>query len=263
MSKLFYAECLKLYKSKSFVFCCLGAIIMSIMVVMMMKAMEEMNAMNMLPDTMNSLTEELLQDNNGLTTLKEIFTSNTIQILTAIFASIFVCIEYTNGAIKNIASKGFSRIRIYFMKYGIVLFATEVLSILVVVVTSILIGVIWGFDSISQNISSYMQFIGINLLIQLAITGVYIMIATISRNIGIGIAINICLMGFVSLILQGIDLITNHKINISEYWVMQMVSDVASLELEQSVIIKCLIMIVIYLILTFAIGAFYFEKKDI
>ena len=118
MYHLFKAEIVKLLKSKSFLICCIVIVGLSCVLVgsyAMMKEMYSSEAMTQVMEQVGSegqsgMQEEMqkelgmISDMTGQNLVELAFTGNTIHIMLAVLVGIFVCSEFSGGAMKNIAS---------------------------------------------------------------------------------------------------------------------------------------------------------------
>lgn len=280
MINLLRAENSKLWRSKSFFICCLCAMGLSLMIAFSMKAMEQLYSPEMLQEldkleettSGNGIKFSISSDESGITMksarteemLKQTFSGSIIQVPMAIFIAIFVACEYSCGAMKNIAAKGYSRIKIYMSKNIIVILGSEIIAILTVITLVGISGILWGFDGLTVSMwKDIGQFLAINLLLNASVASLFVMVTSLVRNIGGGIAINICVLSFFPLILGGIELIAKNKISISKYWIMDIITQASSFDIASNVIIKMIIAAVIYFIATCGIGMFFFQKRDI
>ena len=123
------------------------------------------------------------------------FAGNGIQLFLAILVSIFVCIEFSCGAIKNIASRGFSRTKIYTGKYLVCIIGGTLLAIITLLCFFLGGTVLWGVGELGVDFTSnLLTFLGVQFLLNAALTGLMVLVSMIVRNTGATIAINICII---------------------------------------------------------------------
>lgn len=273
MLNLTRAEFYKLSKSRTFYVCCLLGIAMSLIMAATLGLMQEM---------MKALTPEVLEKMGGMgfnmgvgnsidsinvelsgaSLLSQTFTGNSIQVLMAIFISVFVATEFSCGAMKNIAAKGFSRTKIYLSKLTAVSLGSIALM-LISCVASVLCGTIfWGFGD-GIELKGLLIFLGMQLLMQIALAALFTMVAMIFRSHAASIAINLGLIMFVPLLFQLIALILQKESGLADLWLVQNIINLSTFSPLQSDIIKGLIASGVYLVLSTVIGCLAFRKQDI
>lgn len=211
-----------------------------------------------------------------------------LYLLISIFIILFFCSEFSNGTMKNIASKGYSRVSIYLSK----LFAGVVTTVIYFTVTTCIILGIASYkagDKIPHFYdlpSSFFTNFGFAFLATLACMAIALFLASLIRGGGGAIGAFFGLYFFEGLILPSIDdylgtLIENKAFSLMQYspqGVMQeityqYVSSVvnipgatkllASADITSSVIIRWCSFIAVCLIGLTALGIYLFKKRDI
>lgn len=279
MYHILKAEIGKLFRSRTFLICSMIAIVMSVILIasyeMMSKVYtpEFIEELNQQTATQSGATvqvsEELdlsfFQNLSGISMLEMSFSGNLVSTLLAVLVSIFVCSEFSGGAIKNIASRGFSRTKIYTAKYLVCIIGGTILSI-VVLLTSFLGGtLLWGMGETGADFTSnLLTFLGVQFLLNAALTGLMVFVSMVVRNTGGSIAINVCVIMFASMIFSLFDLvIDSEKIKVADYWIGNIIANIASLSVPTELLEKGLIVGILTLVVTYVAGATQFKLADI
>lgn len=279
MYHLFKAEIAKLLKSKSFLICCivvagLGCVLVGSYA--MMKEMYSSEAMTQVMEQVGSegqsgvhveMQKELgmLSDMTGQNLVELSFSGNTIQILLAVLVGIFVCSEFSGGAMKSIASRGFSRVKIYAVKYIVSIFGGELLAVVCVSVMALGGSLLWGFGDVSGSFwEDFAKFLLIQFLLNAALAGFMVCISFILRNVGISIAANIGVLMFATLGLTLIDLIIDSdSFSVGDYWIGNLINQASTFALSNSVIERSVIVSLVMFVLSFVVGAVFFKNSDV
>lgn len=197
----------------------------------------------------------------------ETFSANSL-IFSAIVVSLFVACEFGFGTIKNTASKGFGRTEIYASKL-IVSCVVSTVFLLAYSLASVVTGtILWGFGPVEPGYwQELLQIIGLEALLNLAFTSVFVFFASLVRQTGGAIAINICLMSFASAMVQMGQMLLHYLFkvewNISQYLISSNISVVSQGDLTQETILRALIVGIVYFAVTTLSGVWLFSKRDI
>lgn len=270
MFKMMHADFYRLWRTKSFFICTAVAAVIAILRVVIIQS--SYNILKGVPSTQAGVKESMdlysqMMKAGGIGQLATCMSGNLIPLLIAIVVSLFVCIEFTSGAIKN--AHGFNRSEIYFSTL-LTAAVSGLIMMLVYMLLSFSVGSIaWGVGTTDADTAvTLLKIIGIQALLILACTSLFVMVAMLMRNGGGTIAINLGSFIVVPLILGIIDALFNNAahekvVNLSQYWVANSGSLAATLRLKNDDIITCLIVAGCYIVIPSAIGAFTFEKRDI
>ena len=184
--------------------------------------------------------------------------------LFAIFVSLFTAGEFHNGTMKNYVSRGFGRVQIYLSKLNVC--GIAILTMLAVnILSSCIVGtLLWGFDPYSvatfSNIAIMLLGIG---LMMLAYSSVFVFISMWLRNIGAAVAVNVGLVFLFSSVLMAVNYIIGDSLTVSDYWLTDNITALASLSPEYGIFQRGMIVGLCYLISTTALGCILFKTQDI
>lgn len=279
MYHILKAEIGKLFRSRTFLICSIIAVVMSVILIASYEMMSEVytpefiEKLNQQTATESGVSfqasEELdfsfFQNLSGISMLEMAFSGDVVTTLLAVLVSIFVCSEFSGGAIKNIASRGFSRTKIYTAKYIVCAIAGIILA-MIVLITMFLGGtILWGVGETGGDFTSnLLTFLGIQFLLNVALTGLMVFVSMAVRNTGGSIAINVCVILFAGMIFSLADLIIDsEKIKVADYWIGNIIVNISSLSIPSELLEKGLIVGILTIVVTYIAGATQFKLADI
>lgn len=245
----------KLFRMKSFYICGLLSGIFGVLSVMLLDVAGDFLMIGKDPNGINSIT----------------YSMGDSETFATIFLSLLVASEFSHGTIKNMVSRGISKVNIYLSKIIVGIFTVITYSL-----TSILFGFIcasikWGVGEYNQNeFLEILKMFGLYILAAICLESMFIMIAFVVRNTGGTIAVNLVLLNAIAaIIFPVIDLIAaqwdviHRAIDSSAYWVGTYTGTFAKLGLEQYIINRGIIVCLSYFVISTIIGIVTFYKKDI
>lgn len=279
MCHILKAEIEKLFRSRSFMICSIIIVIMSLIVLASYQMMTKIYT----PEFIDQLNEQMaaqsgasveasadlnfdfLNNLSGISMVEMAFTGNTIQLILAVLVSIFVCSEFTGGAIKSIASRGFSRIKIYTAKYIVSILAGEILAIISILVLFLGGTIMWGVGETGADFGKHLAtFLAIEFLLNAAVVGMMVFVAMMVRNMGGTIAINVCVLMFSGMIFSLIDLVLKlEEVKIADYWIYNIIANITSVSMNSDLINRSLIAGIFILAVSYVAGAVQFKLADI
>ncbi len=259
MSKLLRSDFYRLFRSISFYICTIVAMgLMAINIILM--------------DMANKMTEgETVFDitsryKDGISYGLTAFSNGNVQMLLSIVLAIFVTAEFSHGTMKNVVSKGFSKLQIYFSKLITMLAATYIIIIATFIVGTLAATVIIG--NIGDLNSDYLVQIfktgGIEILLNTALVALLLLVAMVIRNLGGTIAINaIGIMSFGPLIFSLLEYLVKGKIKFSEFSLLNNIAFLANVKAESSDYIRAIIVGVVFFTVSTTLGIIAFRKADV
>lgn len=260
MLNLIASDFYKLFKRKSFYVCALIAMVMSCLGVILLNSVLNIGGIEITAQKMGY---------NGIYALTTGLGEATMLI--TILVSMFVPSEFAFGTIKNIASKGISRASIYLSKFIVCIFICLIYTLLCGATSFTVGSIMWGIGDLSaQNvIFDILRMFGLFLLAQIALQSVFIMVGFIIRQTGGTVASNLAItIVMSSVILDFIDFACSAWLKIenfssAKYWIPDYLNNFLSLNINQEVINRGLIVCACYIVLSTAIGIYTFYKRDI
>ena len=252
MSKLLASDFYKLKKTKSFFVCLILLLALAVGGVLISHFTYQLAAQGVHPDA--SLY------------IKSTFSSDSL-LFTSIVVSLFVACEFGFGTIKNTASRGFGRCGIYGSKLIVSCFISVVYFLLYAAVASCLAAILWGFGPVDSSYwPQLLGTLGLEILLILADTSVFVFVSSLIRQTGGAIAVNICLMSFAPMMVQMGQMLLNYLLktewDFSQFLISMNIIAVSS-GLSQEVCLRALLVGILYFAITTAAGMWIFQKRDI
>lgn len=203
----------------------------------------------------------------GVMDMEEHMLGTALTVVVAIFAAIFVIGDYGNGAIKNIAGKGYSREKVYLAKYLLTIFAVTILFLVAVIAAMICSVIGLQTDGINMELlKNLCQYGGVQLLLNIALAGTFIMIGEISRGVGAAVAINMTVVLFSHMVFMGLDLLFGYlKIDFqtSKYWITQLISECPLTGIDNRFVLRVAGSSILWITAALFAGILHFKKADI
>ncbi len=197
---------------------------------------------------------------------------NSVVTYVTLFVVLFMVSEFSNGTIKNIATKGYLRESIYFSK--LIVGAVSTLIYVAVVALSIYLPYIFVLRGhITNEFEVPKYFINsffIMLLHLLAYISIGLMIASLVRKSGLSV---VCLFAFTSLIPFILDMLDKllasnfeTKFSLSKYFISGSLGyaiSQADLSIPDKDILRIILVPICFFVASVAIGVTVFKKRDI
>lgn len=197
---------------------------------------------------------------------------NSVVTYVTLFVVLFMVSEFSNGTIKNIATKGYLRESIYFSK--LIVGAVSTLIYVAVVALSIYLPYIFVLRGhITNEFEVPKYFINsffIMLLHLLAYISIGLMIASLVRKSGLSV---VCLFAFTSLIPFILDMLDKllasnfeTKFSLSKYFISGSLGyaiSQADLSIPDKDIVRVILVPICFFVASVAIGVTVFKKRDI
>ena len=182
----------------------------------------------------------------------------------AIFVSLFTAGEFHNGTMKNYVSRGFNRVQIYLSKLNVCGIAILTMLAVYILVSCTVGSLLWGFDpySIATFSNIAIMLLGIGLLM-LAYSSIFVFISMWLRNIGAAVAVNVGMVFLLSSVLMAINNIIGDSLTVSDYWLTDNITALASLSPENGIFQRGMIVGLYYLVGSTVLGCILFKTQDI
>ena len=178
---------------------------------------------------------------SGISYLMEAISGSALSAVLAVFIPLFICEDYTSGTIRNIITRGFSRLEIFIAKLIAVLAAT-VLMTAVCLAAAYLVGTaFWGAGEPSLG-SEQIKILLCQLAVIAAYATLFFAVSSMLQKVGGSIAICLILpMAAVILLSLADAALAEREIELSGYWIENLGRSLASVEAEAEDIKKALI----------------------
>ena len=178
---------------------------------------------------------------SGISYLMEAISGSALSAVLAVFIPLFICEDYASCTIRNIVTRGFSRLEIFVAKLIAVLAAT-VLMTAVCLAAAYLVGTaFWGAGEPSLG-SEQIKILLCQLAVIAAYATMFFAISSMLQKVGGSIAICLILpMAAVILLSLADAALAEREIELSGYWIENLGRSLASVEAEAEDIKKALI----------------------
>ena len=178
---------------------------------------------------------------SGISYLMEAISGSALSAVLAVFIPLFICEDYASGTIRNIITRGFSRLEMFIAKLIAVLAAT-VLMTAVCLAAAYLVGTaFWGAGEPSLG-SEQVKILLCQLAVIAAYATMFFAISSMLQKVGGSIAICLILpMAAVILLSLADAALAEREIELSGYWIENLGRSLASVEAEAEDIKKALI----------------------
>ncbi len=256
MANLLSSDFYRLFKSKSFYICTVVAMFFMALSIFVLNWATKATS-----GTENSASLSMIYK-DGITYGITAFASSNVQLILSIIVAIFVTSEFTYGTMKNVVSKGFSKLLIYFSKL-----ITMVVATLIIIFATMLMGTVCAAiltGKMGALTPEVLKIIGIETLLNTARASLFVLVAFLVRNLGGAIAINI--IGVISIepmIFMLLQYLVKSKIKFSDYSLSYNISYYLGNTIHTEDYIRSLIVGVVFLALSIIAGIFAFQKADV
>lgn len=193
------------------------------------------------------------------------FSDSDVNLYMAIFIAIFVTSEFTHGTMKNTISKGFSKVQVYVSKLITMSVATFLLMLVMFVFGTITGIIITGEIYTTLDIPMVLLMLGIEFLLHTALASLFVMVAMIIKSNGGTIAVNIiAIISFGPTVFALLDYLAK-KTNTFQKLSLQMNISYFSnyMSSTNEDVIRAILVALVYLAITTALGIFAFHESDI
>ncbi|GEM_PF-2844777 len=248
MFRLIIFEFRKLFRNLGFYICSLVLIGLSIFTVYSAKFYQEQSGID--DPTMC-----------GLKSLMEALPTSMIVVMLGIFIAMLTCEDYTLGTVRNILTRGYSRLGFYLSKFVAVIFATVFMSVLCCAVSYATGCYFWeAGDAIeAEQIKNLLC----QLCIMIAYGAIFYSISTVLQKTGGSIAVCVVLPMILTIVLRlGDTALAEKEIEISSYWLENIGAALGVISAEAEDMKKALAASGIYTAAFLALGWLLTMKRE-
>ena len=173
-------------------------------------------------------------------------------MIAAVVIAIFVCQDYSQGTIKNVIAKGYSRTSVYFAK----LVAVTVLTVIMyatVLIFGWLAGIIFFGFSAPEN-ASWLGILCVQFLAVIAFATFAFFLSAVLRRLGLALLLIIAAPTVVQLVLMVVDLLLDISVKFSDFWLTGVFADLSTMGVDTSRIIAGLVASFVYTAIFIVLG---------
>ena len=235
MKKLLKFEFHKLKTQKSFYVCTVIMAALLMLTILAAKAVAGADAEDGSAFT-TSGTEIML---NGVS-------SASFTLIAGIFVALFVCEDYEQQTVKNIYSRGYSRIQVYFSKLFTVWFATTVMYVVVVALAFASGAYFFGVGYTGDL--WFIAVLAVQYVACMANVGMCFAISSVMRKNGSSIAFVIVAPMLVNIAFGLIDsLLKSDKFSVTSLWLSSFMTDLTAIDIGSGRLAACLSASLVYI----------------
>ena len=178
---------------------------------------------------------------SGISYLMEAISGSALSAVLAVFIPLFICEDYASGTIRNIITRGFSRLEIFIAQLIAVLAATVIMTAVCLAAAYLVGTAFWGAGEPSLG-SEQIKILLCQLAVIAAYATMFFAISSMLQKVGGSIAICLILpMAAVILLSLADAALAEREIELSGYWIENLGRSLASVEAEAEDIKKALI----------------------
>lgn len=211
-------------------------------------------------------SEEPFMDQIGIMgVIQEMFSGHFLDFVLVVFISMFVIREYTDGAVKNIVGKGYSREKIFFSKLLTVLAATVILSLITAAVIVLLGMIFMGKEGLEALIwKDVMIYLGLQILFAIVVTSITVLVSELFRSLAAGISISMGIVIFSTSLTAALDLLF-HRLGWkpSRYWILDLQTECPVGDFKGEFLTRGIAISLIWFCLAVLAGTIHFKRADV
>lgn len=203
---------------------------------------------------------EMVLENDGISVFGSSFTGTLYCVLVALFVGGIVAGEYTTGTVKQVVSRGVSRVQIVIGQYVSLSVAITIITMIPVIILTMVYTLCWQFGTISVG-RFFILLIG-RIVVVWSYAAISMFIAHITRSGGLSIGINIIMLLVGNMAVAIISVLL--KIDwLVDYWLTNMQN--AALNYSVGVGTECKYILLLFFLGTICTGlsAWVFQKRDV
>ena len=194
------------------------------------------------------------------------FAGNTT-LLMSVLISLFVGSEFNNGTVKIIASRNYSRLKIYLSKLLVGILASILFTLVFVLAATLTATALWGFGDVSGSYASQLLLKGaLELLLGASYVSLFVMFSFLIRQNGGSLAANICFLEFTSLGVTLGEMLIHHFLGrtgtLADY-LPDMCMTALTQNPDRNTLLRAALVGVCFLLVPAVLGAASFRKRDI
>lgn len=185
--------------------------------------------------------------------------------LLPIFVAIFVASEFTNGTLKNVLSRGYSKPKVYVSKLISSSIAATIIIVAAVVPNTILSTIFWRFSDGCVDWIKVLNIILVKVVCFYAVVSLAVFISMTVRSVGGAVALNIGLIRFTPFILTSIATLCGEEIDtLSKYEITTIITNLSdTTTVTDKDIVLALLIGLIYISVSSIIGLVVFYERDL
>lgn len=254
MGNLFKFELHKLFRSKMFYIITVVSAVISLLFLL-----ATYGVMNLASS--NAETASLAVSENGIISTLLFFSKSPVAFCVLIFVCNYVCIDFENGILKNVISKGYSRRSVFTAKYFTVMIATLIITIVSVIPIFCVSTSLYG--NMGEMYSMFIPQFIVLLIGIITFAELYFMFCSIFKKSAPAIILSILALLLVSSSLSMIGPALNVNINFTNFWFGGAIEHLADTNPSIETFVASTLCILIYLVATYIVSMFAVKKMEV
>lgn len=265
MLNILKSDFYKLKKSKAFWICTALCIAFAVLMVVAMQMGMNKAISNPNPfDAENVSMIEMALNASGIWALEYFLPFGFNIIFIGVFIAIFISSEFGFGTMKNTLSRGADRIKVFLSKF-VVSSCAALVMLFAFILTLIATGtIVWGFDTGGiLTFSGILGLVSMQSLLIIAFAAFFTFVSMTMRSNGGAIATNIICVTMASTLLGAISMLFGGSIDLSQYWLSDTVSKLATLTPVSGDVTQGVLIALGWIIASLLVGTILFKKQDV
>ena len=261
MGKLLHFEFHKLLRAKSLYICLAVLVFLTLIPIGMLYLLTSPDLLGIVESegvTISAADDVALTGSYFL--LSALSTSGAVTVL-AVFLGIFACGDFSDGTIKNVIARGYTRTQVYLAKLAACLTATLLLTLVCCLAGTVAASALWSFgDALTglQLLSLLAQ-----LLLMLGFAGLLFLLCMLTKKAGAAIAVGVLAPSLVSAILSLVDVwLGQNNVQLSDCWPPNLLTQLAGPALSQGLLLRALLCALGFALVSTALGLVRFRRSE-
>lgn len=203
---------------------------------------------------------EILSGTLGVEIYSGFTTGSFYLIFVALFVGGMISNEYTNRTVRQVVSRGASRVQIALGQFISLATAMTIITIIPAALASLMASLCWEFGVIS--VQKFLLVILGQIVVIWSYSAISMLIAHLTRSGGLSIGMNIMLLLGGAMAVQMLSILTK-KDFFMEYWIENMQHNAVASWSDTQTQVKCIIILFIIGVVFTVLGIVRFKVKDV
>lgn len=203
---------------------------------------------------------EIMEDTRGLDIYSSFASGTFYLVFVALFVGGMISNEYTNRTVRQVVSRGASRVQIALGQYIALSTAMTVITIIPAALSSFVASVIWQFGTVSPG--RFLLIVLGQLAVIWSYSAITMLIAHLTRSGGLSIGINIMLLLGGSVGAEVLSLLTKKEFFMT-YWLLNIQNEALDYAVTAASQGKMIVILFVIGVIFAALGIVRFKIRDI